>query len=83
MILSGITRKNVLRIAAKSGFRIIERAVKQHDISTVSEAFLTNTSSEITPVTELGGIRIGPGLPGPVTRLLQQIFRSETSALKG
>lgn len=83
MILSGITRKNVLRIAVKSGFRMIERAINKHDISLVSEAFLTNTSSEITPVTELGGIRIGTGLPGPVTRLLQQIFRSETSALKG
>ena len=51
-VLSGITRKNVLRIAQDSGIRIREEAVQENRIRFVSEAFITNTSAEVTPVTE-------------------------------
>ncbi len=53
-ILSGITRKNILRIAQESGIKIREEAVQENRIRFIQEAFITNTSSEVTPVTELG-----------------------------
>ena len=34
----------------------------------IQEAFITNTSAEVTPVIELGGNTLGDGVPGPVTR---------------
>jgi D-alanine transaminase len=82
-ILSGVTRRNVLRIAEESGIRIREEAVQENRIRMVQEAFITNTSAEVTPVTELGGNTLGDGNPGKITRLIQEKFDSEVKALKG
>ncbi len=82
-VLSGITRKNILRIAQDSGIKIREEAVQENRIRFIQEAFITNTSSEITPVIELGGNSLGNGLPGPVTRLIREKFEAELKAIKG
>lgn len=79
-ILSGVTRKNVLRIARENGIMIREEAVEEKRIRFIKEAFIANTSSEITPVIELGGNIAGDGLPGPVTRMLQEKFRKEITS---
>jgi D-alanine transaminase len=82
-ILSGVTRKNILRIAQESGIKIREEAVLENRIRFIQEAFISNTSSEVTPVTDLGGNTIGEGLPGPVTKLISAKFDAEIKALKG
>jgi D-alanine transaminase len=82
-ILSGITRKNILRIAQESGIKIREEALQENRIRLVQEAFITNTSAELTPVTELGGNTIGEGVPGPVTKSIRTKFDNEIKALKG
>lgn len=82
-ILSGITRKNVLRLAQEAGIRIREEALLENRIRFVQEAFITNTSSEIMPVIELGGNTLGDGNPGPVTRLLMDRFETEIKVSKG
>jgi D-alanine transaminase len=76
-ILSGITRKNILRIAEELGIRIREEAVQENRIRFIKEAFICNTSTEVTPVTDLGGNTIGDGFPGPITRLIQEKFDKE------
>ncbi len=81
-ILSGITRKNVLRIAHESGIKIREEAVHENRIRLIQEAFITNTSAEVTPITELGGNTLGAGFRGPITRLISDKFDAETSVLK-
>lgn len=83
MILSGITRKNVLRIARESGVPVLEEGVTESMLNEISEAFITNTSSEIAPVISIDGIKVGKGIPGPVTKLLRSKFRDEISRLKG
>jgi D-alanine transaminase len=82
-ILSGVTRKNVLRIAEEAGIKIREEAVQENRLRVIQEAFITNTSAEVTPVTELGGNSIGNGIPGKITRQIQEKFDSEVKALKG
>jgi D-alanine transaminase len=82
-VLSGITRKNILRIAQELGVNIREEAVKENRIRFIQEAFITNTSAEVIPVTELGGNTLGDGVPGPVTRLISDKFDAEIKALKG
>jgi D-alanine transaminase len=81
-ILSGVTRKNILRIAREAGIEIREEALQENRIRYTKEAFITNTSSEIAPVIELGGNTIGDGLPGQVTRLIRQKFDEEIIAYK-
>jgi D-alanine transaminase len=82
-ILSGITRKNVLRIAKNKGIRIKEEAVHAENIKSIQEAFISSTTAEVTPVLSLGGGIVGDGKPGPVTRLIQAGFDSEITGLKG
>lgn len=82
-VLSGITRKNILRIAQESGIKIREEAVPENRIRFVREAFISNTSAEVTPVTELGGNTVGEGIPGPITRLIRDKFDNEIKAFKG
>jgi D-alanine transaminase len=82
-VLSGVTRKNILRIAQESGIRIREEAVQENRIRFIKEAFISNTSAEVTPVVDLGGNTIGEGIPGPVTILLREKFDAEIRALKG
>jgi D-alanine transaminase len=79
-ILSGVTRKNVLSLARSNNIRVIEEGVSSSE--EFNEVFITNTSSEILPVTELGGKIIGHGLPGDLTRFLQEKFRSAHPFLK-
>lgn len=82
-ILSGVTRKNILRIAKESGIGIKEEALPVNSIGFVQEAFIANTSAEVTPVIDLSGNTIGNGLPGPVTRLISEKFDAEIKAKKG
>jgi len=82
-VLSGVTRKNVLRIAQDLGIKIREEAVQENRIRFTREAFITNTSAEITPVIELGGNTLGEGIPGPVTKLIREKFDAEIRAIKG
>lgn len=82
-ILSGVTRKNVLRIAEEAGIKIREEAVEENRINVIQEAFITNTSAEVTPVIELGGNTLGDGIPGRITRLIQEKFDAEIMASKG
>jgi D-alanine transaminase len=81
-VLSGITRKNVLRIAQDAGIKIREEALQENRLRFTQEAFITNTSAEVTPVIDIGGNSIGAGVPGPVTRLLIEKFNAGIAALK-
>jgi len=82
-ILSGITRKNVLRIAQEAGIKIREEALQENRLRFVQEAFITNTSAEIIPVIEIGGNTVGKGLPGPITKIIVEKFNAEIVVLKG
>jgi D-alanine transaminase len=81
-VLSGVTRKNVLRIAHDAGIKIREESLQENRIRFSQEAFITNTSAEITPVIDIGGNLIGTGVPGPVTRLLMEKFNDGLATLK-
>jgi D-alanine transaminase len=82
-ILSGITRKNVLRIARENNIPVQEEAVAEKMIKYIHEAFITNTSAEITPVNALGKFTVGNGQPGPITKLLQEKFNEKILHMKG
>jgi D-alanine transaminase len=81
-ILSGVTRKNVLRLAGEAGIKIREEAFPGNRLRFAEEAFITNTSAEVTPVTEIGGNTIGEGVPGPVTKLIRGKFDADILALR-
>jgi D-alanine transaminase len=82
-ILSGVTRKNIIRLAHEAGISIFEIPVAASRLNELSEAFVTNTSFEIAPVVTIDGKPVGTGVPGPVTKILRDRFDKEISSRNG
>jgi D-alanine transaminase len=82
-ILSGVTRKNILRIAKKTGIPVKEEPLHEKKLGFIHESFITNTSEEVTPVIAIENLTVGNGKPGPVTTLIYKKFHSEIIALNG
>ena len=73
-ILDGIYRKSCMQIARDLGYELIERDIARAELALADEVFLTGTAAELTPLREIDDIPIGEGIPGPVTRQIQQLF---------
>ncbi|KRT66627.1 MAG: branched-chain amino acid aminotransferase, branched-chain amino acid aminotransferase [Candidatus Dadabacteria bacterium CSP1-2] len=73
-ILEGITRNSTMEIALDEGLQVVTERFTRDELYIADEAFLTGTAAEITPIREVDGRTIGDGVPGPVTRRLQERF---------
>jgi len=78
-LLPGITRQFVLDLAAEIGVPAREARLLPEDLRTASEAFITGTTREVTPVVRVDDLAIGDGRPGPVVGRLLAAFRSKVS----
>ncbi len=79
-ILHGITRSIILELAAEIDLPVRERAFTQQELMAADEVFLSSTVTEIRPLLEIDGQRIGGGQAGPVTRRLYERFRVRAGA---
>ncbi len=59
--LDGITRRTVIDLAKRRGIDVIERRIKPEEMTGFTEAFLTGTAAEVTPVAEIGPYTFKPG----------------------
>ncbi|QLG60714.1 aminotransferase class IV [Halorarum salinum] len=70
-VLPGVTRAEVLDVAAGEGFPVEEGTYAPDDVRRADEAFLTSSVREIRPVATVDGVEIGGG---PVTSLLSRLY---------
>jgi branched-subunit amino acid aminotransferase/4-amino-4-deoxychorismate lyase len=68
--LPGVSRATVIELAAKLGIPFVERDIQVFEAINADEAFLASTPYCLMPVTEINGVEIGDGKPGPVRRRL-------------
>lgn len=73
-ILSGITRKAVLAIAAKRNLKIVERPFTPDEAKAAAEAFLSSASSLVTPVGIIDDQPVNDGKVGPVAMALRHAY---------
>lgn len=59
--LDGLTRQTVISLAQKRGVEVVERAIYPNELASFSEAFLTGSAAEITPIREIAGLHYKPG----------------------
>jgi branched-chain amino acid aminotransferase len=59
--LDGITRRTVIELAKKRGFKVVERAIMPEEMGNATEVFLTGTAAEVTPVGQIGDYEYTPG----------------------
>jgi len=76
LVLEGITRDSVISLAHDLGLTVREARLTREDLYVADEAFLTGTASEVTPIREVDGRRMGDGVPGPITQQIREIYLS-------
>jgi D-alanine transaminase len=80
-ILSGITRSAVIEACRRQDIPFSEKSFTIRDMLQADEAFISGTQIDVLPVTKIDGHQIGNGVPGPVTRAIQEHFRRWIAAL--
>jgi D-alanine transaminase len=76
-LLTGVTRRAVLRLAADQGVRTEERPFTVKEALASREAFITAATAFVLPVVEIDGVPIGDGRPGPVARAFRALYIEE------
>ena len=72
-ILAGITRKNVMALAAEK-MEVEEREITTEELMNAAEVFLTSTTKRILPIVKIDNKIIGNGKPGKITTVLYEAF---------
>ena len=73
-VLSGVTRTQLMALAAQHGVTVRERRLRLADLRRWTECFITSSSRRLMPITVIDGQPVGDGRVGPVTRRLMAIF---------
>ena len=71
-ILPGVTRDAVLDLARDLGIPARETPIFVEQLGRLEELFLTGTTSDVQPIVTVDGRQVGDGVPGRITRALQQ-----------
>jgi branched-chain amino acid aminotransferase len=58
-MLSGVTRKNIIRVARKTGIPVSERNITLEELKKSSGAFICSTTKRMMPVNQIDGDSIG------------------------
>ncbi|XJZ26529.1 D-amino-acid transaminase [Bacillota bacterium Lsc_1132] len=73
-ILKGITKDVILELCKENGIALEERIFTLEELQHADEVFLSSTTAEVMPIIEIEGKLVHDGVPGPITRQLQQSF---------
>jgi len=74
-LLPGITREFLFEVGKEEGITVREEVLRDEDLLTADEAFLTSTTREVVPIVKVDERAIGSGRPGPITHRLLAGFR--------
>ncbi len=72
-ILLGITRKHLFKIAEKLGITIIEESIHVDDLKKIEGAFMTGTSVNILPISEIDDIKLN-SVNNKIIKTLNQAY---------
>ncbi len=79
-LLPGITREFLFEVGRDVGVPVREQVLRDDDLFSADEAFLTSTTREAVPIVRVDDRTIGSGKPGPVTQTLLKGFRDRARA---
>ncbi|MCF6282208.1 MAG: D-amino acid aminotransferase [Candidatus Polarisedimenticolaceae bacterium] len=82
-ILPGITRDVVLELAEQSGLTYSEADISQQQLESANEIWLTSSTREIMPVTQLNDHPIGDGKPGPIWQKMYSLYQEFKIIMRG
>lgn len=74
-VLPGITRQRIIERAQETGLQLHTRLLDINNLLDADEAFLTNSSWGILPITRVEDSQLGNGEPGAVTKAMLKHWR--------
>lgn len=74
-ILFGITRQLVIDLIKKNNFKIKEKVIKEKELYSADEVFITATNKNILPVVKINNKKINNKLVGENTKKLISLFK--------
>lgn len=75
-ILGGITRDLILELAKQNNIPYQEQPIPKAQLFTADEVWMTGSTKEVLPITEIEGKTIGSGKPGPLWRKMKQWYEN-------
>ena len=73
-VLDGITRKTIIALAEDLDIQTVEKKISLDEVFECDEAFFTGTAAEVTPIIEVDNTKINNGIPGQITKKLQENY---------
>lgn len=70
LILPSITRELILEIAREQNVPVSEKPFRKAELYAMDEVFVSGTTTDVTPIVDIDGKKIGSGKPGPVSKQL-------------
>ncbi|UEM06190.1 D-amino-acid transaminase [Skermanella rosea] len=74
LILNGVTRLSIVRLAKEAGIPFEERAFSLEEAYRAREAFVSSASTFVMPVTRIDDRTVGNGKPGSLGERLRQAY---------
>jgi len=81
-LLPGITRDLILEIGHDAGLDCIESDISLEQLTGADEIWVTSSTKEILPVTQLDGKPVGNGTPGPIWRDMLDRYQQHKHLLR-
>jgi branched-chain amino acid aminotransferase len=78
-ILAGITRDSLIQLAEALGYEVTAQPISRDQLYMADEVFVCGTAAEVIGLREIDFRVIGSGRTGPITRALQEAYRSVVS----
>ena len=80
-LLEGVTRNFLFEVGRSIGVSVRDTVLRQSDLETADEMFITSTTREVLPITSIDGRAVNTGKPGALTIRLSKAFRTKALEL--
>lgn len=77
-ILHGCVRMRVEKFVRNLNIPFVEEGFHLEDIDTADELFLSSSTSEVMPIVKVDNKQVSDGMPGKITRLLQEAYEEDS-----
>ena len=81
-LLPGITRDLVIEIAKNNSILVEEREVKEAELYSADEIWMTSSTREIAPVISLNGEAVGDGVAGEMWKRVMDLYQQYKQQLR-
>lgn len=81
-LLPGITRDLILELAAANNIPHQEKNISRDELQTADEIWLTSSTKEILPVTQLDNKPVAEGTPGPLYQQMLALYQDYKQQLR-